>query len=113
MNSKTPIVDEFINEIGHALVGRDGTKLKNILQIQHPLQGIYQNLRQELIAHFNVFNDEDLRAACGRLNPHTSTGEENPWTQLPDCIYTYLKLLRDMDTNKLPEVYDYLSSLVK
>ena len=113
MGTSTPVLDQFLQEIGNIFHQRDGTRLQDVLQLEPPLPPAYSSIVSELSAHFPKGHDQALVTRCEGIIPVAEDGIGSAWGAFPDFLARYFRFLRDADPGNLADLFEKLKSLTK
>jgi hypothetical protein len=109
----TPVLDQFLQEIGNIFHQRNGARLQDVLQLEPPLPPAYSSIVSELNTHFRKGQDQALVTRCEEIIPVAEDGIGSAWGAFPDFLARYFRFLRDADPNNLADLYEKLKSLTK
>ena len=109
----TPVLDQFLQEIGNIFHQRDGTRLQDVLQLEPPLPPAYSRIVSELNMCYPKGQDQALLTRCEQIIPVAEDGIGSAWGAFPDFLARYFRFLRDADPSNLADLYEKLRSLTK
>lgn len=110
---KGPIMlDEFLNAVRDPVQRKDAGRLRDILQVEPPLDESYNQVINELRNRYPKGNDEGLSRLCDDLAPPHPEGGSS-WGAFGEVIRRYLVFLRDLDLNNYLNIFNSLKSLLK
>jgi hypothetical protein len=109
----TPVLDQFLQEIGNIFRQRDGTRLQDVLQLEPPLPPAYSRIVSELNMCYSKGQDQALLTRCEQIIPVAEDGIGSAWGAFPDFLARYFRFLRDADPSNLADLYEKLKSLTK
>jgi hypothetical protein len=109
----TPVLDQFLQEIGNIFRQRNGARLQDVLQLEPPLPPAYSSIVSELNTHFPKGQDQALAGRCEGVIPVAEDGIGSAWGAFPDFLARYFRFLRDADPSNLADLYEQLKSLTK
>ena len=109
----TPVLDQFLQEIGNIFHQRDGTRLQDVLQLEPPLPPAYSRIVSELNVCYPKGQDQALVTRCEQIIPVAEDGIGSAWGAFPDFLARYFRFLRDADPSNLADLFEKLRSLTK
>ena len=110
----TPIIDQFLTEIGIILREKNGKKLQEFLLIEPPLPQLYTVIVTELRQTFLFDRQAQLETKCSKTLPEDQEGSEGgSWTAFLSFLVQYFVFLRDVNVEQLVETHDMLKALLK
>lgn len=106
------MLDEFLNAVRDPVQRKDAGRLRDILQVEPPLDESYNQVINELRNRYPKGNDEGLSRICDDLAPPHPEGGSS-WGAFGEVIRRYLVFLRDLDLNNYLNIFNSLKSLLK
>ena len=106
------MLDEFLNAVRDPVQRKDAERLRDILQVEPPLDESYNQVINELRNRYPKGNDEGLSHICDDLAPPHPEGGSS-WGAFGEVIRRYLVFLRDLDLNSYLNIFNSLKSLLK
>ena len=106
------MLDEFLNAVREPVQRKDAGRLRDILQVEPPLEDSYNQVINELRNRYPKGNDEGLSHLCDDLAPPHPEGGSS-WGAFGEVVRRYLVFLRDLDLNNYLNIFNSLKSLLK
>lgn len=99
--------------IAELVKNRDGAKIQDYLQLEPPLNEIYQQMVAELRYDFpdTPEKNKELQRRCEQLVPRSKNSSS--WSAFPVFMKLYFAFLRDVYVENLLETYEKLKELLK
>lgn len=107
------MLEQFLAAIAELVKNRDGVKLQDYLQLEPPLNEVYQQMVAELRYDYpdNPEKNKELLRRCEGLVPRSKHG--GSWSAFPVFIKQYFAFLRDVYVEHLLQTYEELKGLLK